>query len=66
MLYHLGERQHTKISKSSTENHLHQHNSVNPSDVWVPHKVSEKHILDHISTFPHGTFYLNVMKTFHF
>ena len=39
-----------KISKSSTENHLHQLGYVNPFDVRVPHKLSEKkNLLDHIS-----------------
>ena len=31
-----------QISKSSTENHLHQLGYVNRIDVWVPHKFSEK------------------------
>ena len=39
-----------KISKSSTENHLHQLGYVNLFDVCVPHKLSEKNLLDHIST----------------
>ena len=39
-----------KISKSSTENHLHPFGYVNRSDVWVPHKSGEKNLLDHIST----------------
>ena len=39
-----------KISKSSTENHLHQLGYVHRFDVWVPHKLSEKNLLDHIST----------------
>ena len=39
-----------KISKSSTENHFHQLGYVNRFDVWVPHKLSEKNLLDHIST----------------
>ena len=40
-----------KIStiKSSTENHLHQLGYVYHFDVWVPHKLSEKNLLDHIS-----------------
>ena len=38
-----------KMSKSSIENHLHQLGYVNRFDVWVPHKVSEKNLLDHIS-----------------
>ena len=38
-----------KISKSSVENHLHQLGYVNRFDVWVPHKLSKKHLLDHIS-----------------
>ena len=39
-----------KISKSSVENHLHQLGYVHGFDVWVPHKLSEKNLLDHIST----------------
>ena len=31
-----------KISKTSTENHLHQLGYVHRFDVWVPHKLSEK------------------------
>ena len=37
-----------KMSKSSTENHLHQLDYVNHLDVWVPHKLSEENLLDHI------------------
>ena len=40
-----------KISKSSNENHLHQLGYVNRFDVWVPHKLGEKNLLDHISAF---------------
>ena len=39
-----------KISKSSAENHLHQLGYVNRFDAWVPHKLSEKNLLDRIST----------------
>ena len=39
-----------KISKSSTENHLHQLGYVHHFDVWVPHKLSKKTLLDSIST----------------
>ena len=39
-----------KVSKSSTENHLHQIGYVNCFDVWVPHKLSKKNLLDCIST----------------
>ena len=39
-----------KISKSSTENHLHQLGYVHRFGVWVPHRLSEKNLLDHIST----------------
>ena len=39
-----------RISKSSTENHLHQLGYVNCFEVWVPRKLSEKKLLDHIST----------------
>ena len=35
-----------KISKSSIENHLHQLDYVNRFDVWVPHMLSEKNLLD--------------------
>ena len=38
-----------KTSKSSVENHLHQLGYVNRFDVWVPHKLSEKNLLDCIS-----------------
>ena len=38
-----------KISKSSVENHLHQLGYVNQFDAWVPYKLSEKNLLDHIS-----------------
>ena len=39
-----------KISKSSTENHLHQLGYMNRFDVWVPHKLSKKNLLDCISS----------------
>ena len=38
-----------KISKSSTETHLHQLGYVHRFDVWVPHKLSGKSLLDCIS-----------------
>ena len=38
-----------KISKSGVENHLHQLGYVTCFDVWGPHKLSEKNLLDHIS-----------------
>ena len=38
-----------KISKSSAENHLHQLGYVHRFNVWVPHKVGEKNLLDCIS-----------------
>ena len=38
-----------KISKSSIENHLHQLSYVNRFDIWVPHKLSGKNLLEHIS-----------------
>ena len=41
-----------KISKSSTENHLHQLGYVNRFDVWVPHKLSEKNLF--LTIFPHA------------
>ena len=37
-----------KISKSSVENPLHQLGYVNCFDVWVPRKLSEKNLVDHI------------------
>ena len=40
-----------KISKSSIENHLHQLGNVHHFDVWVPHKLNGKNLLDHISTW---------------
>ena len=39
-----------KISKLTFENHLHQLGYANCFDVWVPHKLREKNLLDHIST----------------
>ena len=39
-----------EISKSSVESHLHQLGYVNRFDVWVPHKLNEKNLLDHISS----------------
>ena len=36
-------------SKYEYENHLHQPGYVNRFDVWVPHKLREKNLLDHIS-----------------
>ena len=38
-----------KISKSSIENHLHQLGYVHHFEVWVPHKLSQKNLLDPIS-----------------
>ena len=40
-----------KISKSSIENHLYQLAYVNYFDVWFPHKLSGKNLLDHISAY---------------
>ena len=51
-----------KISESSTENHLHQLGYVHCFDIWVPHKSSEKNVLDCISAI----LYLNIMKMFGF
>ena len=39
-----------RISKSSAENHLHQLGYVHCFDVWIPHKLSEKNLPDHVST----------------
>ena len=46
----LTENNQLKLSKSSTENHLHQLGYVHCFDVWVPHKLSEKSLLACIST----------------
>ena len=43
-----------KISKSSTENHLHQLGYVHRFDVWVPRKLSEKTFS---TIFPHVILY---------
>ena len=45
-LYHTGDSQHLK---SSVENHLHQRGYVHLFDVWVPHKLREKNLPDHVS-----------------
>ena len=52
-----------KISKSSTENHLHQLGYVHHFDVWVPHKLSKKNLLDRFSTCES---LLKRKKKFHF
>ena len=38
-----------KIPKSNVENHLHQFGYVNCFDVWIPHKLREKTLFDHVS-----------------
>ena len=38
-----------KTGKSSTENHLHQPSYVYCFDVWIPHKLSNKNLFNHIS-----------------
>lgn len=38
-----------QISKSSVENHLHQLGYVSRLDVWVPHELSEAHLIQRIS-----------------
>ena len=38
-----------KISKSCVENHLHQLGYVHRFDVWLPHKLRGKNLLDRIS-----------------
>ena len=48
-----------KISKSSTENLVHQLGYVHHFDVWVSHKLSEKTFLP---IFPYAILYLNVTK----
>ena len=57
-----------KISKSSTENYLHQLDYVNGFDIWILHKLSKKKIFFtlFLTLFPHEILYLNVMKMFHF
>ena len=37
------------ISKSTVANHLHQLGMVPRYDVWVPHKLSEKNLIERIS-----------------
>ncbi|XP_071646493.1 histone-lysine N-methyltransferase SETMAR-like [Temnothorax longispinosus] len=37
------------ISKSSVENHLHHLGYVSRLDVWVPHELSEAHLIQRIS-----------------
>ena len=62
MLCHTGDSQHiqiSKISKSSTENLVHQLGYVHHFDVWVPHNLSEKTFLP---IFPYAILYLNVTK----
>ena len=51
-----------KISKSSTENHLHQLGYVNRFDIWVPHKLSEKNLLDCISACDSLLFFGSIFK----
>ena len=41
-----------EISKSSTENHLHELGYVHRFDVWVPHKLSKKK--NFLTIFPHS------------
>ena len=48
-----------KISKSSTENLVHQLGYVHHFDVWVSHKLSEKTFSP---IFPYAILYLNVTK----
>ena len=52
-----------KISRSSTENHLHQPGYVHRFDVWVPHKLSQKTFL---TVFLRVILYLKIRKTFRF
>ena len=49
MLYHTTDSRHTQ-NIQSIENHLHQLSYVNHFDVWGPRKLSEKNLLDHVST----------------
>ena len=49
VLHHMRGADTLRISKSSTENHLHQLGHVNCFDVWIPHKLSKKTLLDYIS-----------------
>ena len=47
-----------KISKSNTENHLHQFGYVNHYYVWIKLKWKKTFLM----TFPHMIVYLNVIK----
>ena len=38
-----------KLSKSRGENHLQQLGYVHRFDVWIPHMLTKKNLLDHIS-----------------
>ena len=49
MLYHAEDNWHTQ-NIQSTETNLYYLGYVNCFDVWVPYKVEEKNLLDHIST----------------
>ena len=49
VLHHMRGADTLRISKSSTENHLHQLGHVNCFDVWIPQKLSKKTLLDCIS-----------------
>ena len=46
----MGESRHTQNIQIKVENHLHQLGYVNRFDVWVPQKLSEKNLLDCISS----------------
>ena len=49
MLYHAEDNWHTQ-NIQSTETNLYYLGYVNCFDVWVPYKVKEKNLLDHMST----------------
>lgn len=38
-----------QISKSSVGNHLHQLDYISRLDVWIPHELSEAHLIERIS-----------------
>lgn len=46
---HTGESRHTQNIKIKCWKKLHQFGYVNSFDVWVPHKLSRKSVLDHTS-----------------
>ena len=51
-----------KISKSSSENHLHHLDCAHHFDVKVPHKVKQKEKKKVLTVFPRAILFLNVNK----